>query len=76
MNKPKFEIGQTVYNAISKRGSYEPSTCQPYTALVIDKVEKHGDTFEYTCGFDGYCFVEDELMSAKEYAEHITRRVY
>lgn len=73
MNKPKFEIGQVVYNTVSRRGSYEPSMCKPYTKLTINGVEKHGDTFEYTCGFDGYCFTEDELMSAKEYAEQITK---
>lgn len=69
----KFNIGDTVYNIVSKHGSYEPSTCSPFTKLSVDKIEKYGDTFRYTCGYDGYVFAEGELMSSKEYAAKILK---
>lgn len=69
--KPKFCIGDIVYNKIPKQGSYEPSTCKPFEQLTVDKVEKHGNTFQYTCGYDGYTFTENELMSPCEYAAQI-----
>ena len=65
--KPKFQLGQIVYNKTQKKGSYEPSICRPYTQLQITKMEIYGDTIKYTCGYNGYEFWEDELLSVKEY---------
>lgn len=64
---PKYSLGQTVVNLVSKRGSYEPSVCNKYEKMTIDKVEVSGSTYMYTCGYDGYQFSEDELMSLGEY---------
>lgn len=64
---PKYSLGQTVVNLVSKRGSYEPSTCDKYEKMTVDKVEVSGSTYVYTCGYDGYRFSEDELMSLGEY---------
>ena len=41
-NRPKFEIGQVVVNKVERIGSYEPSTCQPFTKLIVDEVRKRG----------------------------------
>ena len=62
-NRPKFDIGQIVVNKVKRIGSYEPSTCQPFTKLTVDEVRKRGDRFEYVCTMDGYVFAEDELMT-------------
>lgn len=68
----KFNIGDKVYNTIKRRGSYEPSIVRPYTELEVISVSKHGDTYQYVCDeYDGYIFLENELLSAKEYAEKI-----
>lgn len=69
MKSPKFSIGQIVYNKVSIRGSYEPSICKSFERLTIDKVEIFGNTYKYTCGYDGYEFTEDDLMSVEEYKE-------
>lgn len=69
--KPKFNIGDIVYNKVSVRGSYEPSICNKHEKLTVDKVERCGDTFQYTCGFNGYTFKENELMTPAEYAQII-----
>lgn len=66
-NRPKFEIGQAVVNKVERIGSYEPSTCQPFTKLTVDEVRKRGDGFEYVCTMDGYVFTEDELMTLEDY---------
>lgn len=65
--QPKYQLGQTVVNLVSTRGSYEPSICNKYEKMTIDKMEIHGNTYMYTCGYDGYQFLEDELMSLGEY---------
>lgn len=72
--KPKFQVGDYVSNKVSKKGSYEPSICNPYTRLEINAIRKSGNTFVYTCGFDGYEFTEDELLSPNEYVEIITAK--
>lgn len=66
-NRPKFDIGQIVVNKVKRIGSYEPSTCQPFTKLTVDEVRKKGDRFEYICTMDGYVFTEDELMTLEDY---------
>lgn len=63
----KYSLGQTVVNLVSKRGSYEPSVCDKYEKMTVDKVEVSGSIYVYTCGYDGYQFSEDELMSLEEY---------
>jgi len=70
-NKPKFKIGQTVYNTVSCIGSYEPSRCGKYEKLKISKIEQQGDTFVYTCDYDGYKFKENELITRAEYKRMI-----
>ena len=67
MTKPKFNIGDTVYNKVEKKGSFEPSTCNKYTKLTIDSISTKNNTISYTCGYDGYTFEESELMSQDEY---------
>lgn len=69
--KPKFSIGDIVYNKVSRRGSYEPSICQPYQRLTIQKVAASNETFQYTCDYDGYLFAESELLSIDEYIKMI-----
>lgn len=70
--KPRFNIGDTVYNKVSRRGSYEPNVARPGTKLIVEKVGRKGDTFQYTCDeYDGYEFTEDELMSKKEYKKSL-----
>lgn len=67
-NKPKFQIGDVVYNNVERRGSYEPTICSKHTRLEIDKVERNnGGGFTYTCGYDGYKFTETELLSISEF---------
>lgn len=71
--KPKFQIGDTVYNTVPKKGSYEPSTCNVWTKLTIDAIKKCPDgEFEYTCEYDGYVFTEHELLSHQEYTDMMT----
>lgn len=65
--KPRFSIGDYVYNKVARRGSYEPSICNKYSEICIESVRKCGDTFFYICGYNGYKFKEDELMSEEEY---------
>lgn len=72
MVKPRFNVGDIVYNKVPKDGSYEPDTCNKHEKFTIDKVESFGNTFMYTCGYNGYIFEENELMSPKEYARQIT----
>lgn len=68
----KFNIGDTVYNTVQRRGSYEPSIVKPYTKLEVISVSKYGDTYQYVCDeYDGYHFLEEELLSPKEYADKI-----
>ena len=71
MKKPKFEIGQTVYNKVSRRGSFEPSMCQPFTQLTISEVKNSGKSYTYVCGYNGYTFDESELMSVDEYKKSL-----
>lgn len=63
----KFNIGDSVITKVSKRGSYEPSFCRVNEKMTVDGIEKHGSVIHYICGFDGYDFTEDELMSVDEY---------
>lgn len=65
--KNKFNIGDKVVNKVYKRGSYEPSILNPWNVIVVESIKKQGDKYFYICGFDGYKFLEDELMSVKEY---------
>lgn len=65
----KFSIGENVITKVTRRGSYEPSILPINSKVSIQKIEKVGDSFEYTCGYDGYHFKEDELMSIDEYSE-------
>lgn len=67
---PKFSIGQEVVNTVSKRGIYEPSVCTKYERMIIDKVEVFGETYQYTCGYDGYQFLENELISVEDFRQH------
>lgn len=62
MSKPRFNIGDTVYNKVARKGSYEPSICDKMSKLTVDKVAKCWDSFKYTCDSDGYEFMEDELI--------------
>ena len=66
--KNKFNIGDKVVNKVRKRGSYEPSILNPYNVVIVEAVQKQGDAYLYICGYDGYQFLENELMSVKEYA--------
>ena len=66
MNKHKFDIGDTVYNKVERKGSYEPSICRVMSKLTVDGVKKYKDSFKYICDYDGYEFMEDELMSREE----------
>lgn len=71
MSTPKFSIGQEVINLVSRRGSYEPSVCCRYEHMTVDKVEVSGNTYQYTCGYDGYQFLEDELVSVEEFRREL-----
>ena len=73
--KPKFQIGDTVYNTVEKRGSYGPSVCRPFERLAVEEIRRDGAGFSYAAGFDGYCFKESELLSPDEYAERIRKGV-
>lgn len=68
---PRFNIGDVVYNKVEKRGSYGPSICDEHTRLTVDKVERSNGSFAYTCGYEGYRFYEDELMTRDEYRQTI-----
>ena len=71
---PKYSLGQTVVNLVSKKGSYEPSMCGKYEKMTVDKVEVSGNTYAYTCGYDGYDgyrFSEHELVSLEEYKSQL-----
>lgn len=68
---PKFHIGQTVYNTVSKRGSYGPNMLNIHNQLTIDKIEITNNKILYTCGYEGWQFTEDELISSTEYAQQI-----
>ena len=50
-----------------RSGSYEPSVCYPGDKITIQgiNVKNRGgyNTFEYTCDYDGYQFLEDELST-------------
>lgn len=61
MSKPKYNIDDTVVAKISVRGSSEPSFCHVGESMVIRKVEKTPKGFCYTCGYDGYELMEDEI---------------
>ena len=67
MTHAKFHVGDTVYNKVDRKGSFEPSVCEKHTKLVISTVSISNHTIYYTCGFDGYVFEESELMSVDEY---------
>lgn len=69
--RPKFNIGDIVYNKVERRGSYEPSVARLYEKMEVDGVRRSNSSFIYICGFDGYEFKEDELMSKEEYIEYI-----
>lgn len=62
--KPKFEVAQIVYNKVSRDGKF---ICEPYTSIEVNKIERFGNTFEYICCNNKYCFMEDELISVDEY---------
>ena len=68
---PKYSLGQTVVNLVSKKGSYEPSMCDKYEKMTVDKVKVSGNTYVYTCGYDGYRFSEHELVSLEEYKSQL-----
>lgn len=72
--KNKFNIGDKVVNKVYKRGSYEPSTLNPWNVVIVEAFEQQGDTYLYTCGYDGYQFLENELMSVQEYATSFVKR--
>lgn len=71
MSKPRFNIGDIVFNKVERKGSYESSICPKRSKLSVDKVERMGDSFKYTCDFDGYVFKEDELMSRSEMVDWV-----
>ena len=71
MNKPKFNIGDVVFNKVHRRGSYEPSVCEPNTKLIINEISKSSNGYIYTCGYDGYEFKEEELMSKNEFVRSL-----
>ena len=68
---PKYSLGQTVVKKKKKKGSYEPSMCGKYEKMTVDKVEVSGNTYVYTCGYDGYRFSEHELVSLEEYKSQL-----
>lgn len=72
-NKPKFNIGDIVYNKVERRGSYEPSIAKRFEKHEVEKICREDSSFIYVCGFDGYEFAEDELMSKKEYIKMIKK---
>ena len=67
MIKPKFNVGDEVYNRVSAKGTYEPSICYPFTSLTVSEVKQSGSGFVYICGYDGYRFREEELISKSAY---------
>lgn len=69
----KFNIGDIVYAMARKRGNYEPSYCHIGEKMEVISVAKRGDMYIYICGYDGYEFKENEIMSAKEYAKEILK---
>lgn len=71
--KNKFNIGDKVVNKVCMRGSYEPSILNPWNVIVVESIKKQGDKYLYICGFDGYEFLEDELMSVKEYISSLRK---
>lgn len=69
--KPKFSIGDTVFAKVSTQGSYEPSHCRVGEKMKVKEIRECGNTFEYTCGYDGYILKENELMSKKEFIKSL-----
>lgn len=67
--KPRFTVGQTVVALKETRGSYEPSTCKVGEKMEVNEIKRCGDTFQYTCGYDGYTLLEEELATPREYAK-------
>lgn len=65
--RPRFSIGQTVVNKVSKKGAHEPVTCGPYEKMEIRSMSRIGNDYWYVCGEEGYEFAEDELISLTEY---------
>lgn len=70
---PKYSLGQTVVNIVSRKGSCEPSICGKYEKITINEVEVYGNTYRYTCGdeYDEYQFLEHELVSLEEYKSQL-----
>lgn len=60
MMKPKFQIGDIVYNKVERRGSYETSICPKGSCLKVEQISRKGNVFVYTCGYE---FEEKELAS-------------
>lgn len=75
MRKSKFNIGDIVFAKVARRGSSEPSVCSVGEKLTVEGIRRrnngNGYEYEYTCGYDGYKFSEDELMSLKEYKKSL-----
>ena len=66
---PKYHIGQTVVALTSVMGSYEPSRCSVGEKMRVEKVERHGNTYQYTCGYDGYELLESQLTTPLGYTK-------
>lgn len=71
MKNPKFSIGETVVATVSVRGSREPSMCSVGMKMMVEGIEKCGDTYKYICGYDGYELYENQLLSVEEYREAV-----
>lgn len=67
--KPRFNVGDTVYSKVRRRGCAEPSYCYIGEMFTIKSVTQCGNHFVYTCGYDCYEFHEDELMDLSEYIQ-------
>lgn len=65
----KFNIGDSVITKVSKRGSYEPSFCQVNEKMTVEGIKRVGSVIHYICGYDGYDFTEDEIMSIEKYKQ-------
>lgn len=66
MRKPKFQIGDLVTSKVEVKGSYEPSILRAGEGTYIDGIRRWGDSYIYTCGYDGYEIKEKDLVKRKK----------
>ena len=71
--QPKFKIGDIVFSKVQKRGTYGPSLCLTNMKLRVDEIEQSENGCIYACGYEGWQFSEDELISKNEYMKKLQK---